>query len=164
MKRYADGFAKMGGKELLVSCSDDFTLFLWDPLDTKKAVTRMTGHQDVVNQLSFSPDGRYIASASFDKKVRIWDGKTGKFLVTLPGHVARVYQVCWSSDSRFIVSASKDSTVKVWAAKFGGASGPPAKPVAVETLSGHYDEVYALDWSPNGEIVASGSKDRTVKM
>jgi len=38
------------------------------------------------------------------------------------------------------------------------------KPVAVSTLSGHFDEVYALDWSPNGETLASGSKDRMVKM
>jgi len=162
-KRFADGFAKMGGRELLVSCSDDFTLFLWDPADGKKAVVRMPGHQDIVNHLSFSPDGRYIASASFDKKVKIWDGKTGKFIVTLAGHVSRVYQVCWSADSRYLVSASKDATVKVWAARFGGSAGV-GKPHAVETLSGHYDEVYALDWSPNGDMVASGSKDRTVKM
>jgi ribosome assembly protein 4 len=35
---------------------------------------------------------------------------------------------------------------------------------AKHTLPGHYDEVYALDWSPNGEMVASGSKDRLVKV
>jgi ribosome assembly protein 4 len=151
----------MGGREYLVSCSDDFTLFLWDPADTKKAVVRMTGHQAIVNHLAFSPDGRYIASASFDKKVKIWDGHTGKFLCTFSGHVGSVYQVVWSADSRFIASASKDSTVKIWRAAFGIGAG---KPVAAETLPGHADEVYALDWSPNGEILASGSRDRTVKM
>jgi ribosome assembly protein 4 len=160
VKRYREGFARMGGKELLVSCSDDFTMFLWDPIDTKKAVVRMTGHQDIVNHLSFSPDGRYVASASFDKKVKIWDGRTGKFLANFFGHVGRAYQVCWSSDSRYIASASKDSTVKIWSSKISASE----KPRALETLSGHYDEVYALDWSPNGEMVASGSKDRTIKM
>ena len=54
-KRYAAGFAEMGGKELLVSCSDDFTLCLWDPTDGKKPIARMTGHQAVVNHISFSP-------------------------------------------------------------------------------------------------------------
>jgi len=35
---------------------------------------------------------------------------------------------------------------------------------AKETLPGHFDEVYALDWAPNGSSVASGSKDRTIKI
>jgi ribosome assembly protein 4 len=48
----------MGGKELLVSCSDDFTLCLWDPEDGKKPINRMTGHQAIVNHLSFSPGAR----------------------------------------------------------------------------------------------------------
>lgn len=95
--------------------------------------------------------------------MKLWDGRTGKFLVNFNGHVGAVYQVCWSSDSRFIASASKDSTVKLWPARIGGSEGA-AKPVAVSTLAGHADEVYALDWSPNGEILASGSKDRLVKM
>jgi ribosome assembly protein 4 len=59
-KRYKAALAAMGGRELLVSCSDDFTLFLWDPLDSKKAVVRMTGHQAIVNHISFSPDGRCV--------------------------------------------------------------------------------------------------------
>lgn len=163
-KRYKSALAAMGGRELLVSCSDDFTLFLWDPSDSKKAVVRMTGHQAIVNHISFSPDGRYVASASFDKKVKVWDGRTGKFLVNFVGHVGPAYQVCWSGDSRFLASASKDSTVKVWRARFGGSEGPAPKPVAVSTCSGHADEVYALDWSPNGEMVASGGRDRLVKM
>lgn len=124
--------------------------------ENKKPLERLTGHVQPVNHICFSPDGRYFASASFDKKVKIWNGHTGKFIATLSGHVGAVYQVCWSSDSRLIVSASKDSTVKVWEL----ADLKKAK----VTLPGHADEVYALDWSPNGDKVASGSKDRTIKM
>nr|CCA23149.1 notchless family protein putative [Albugo laibachii Nc14] len=142
--------------ERLVSGSDDYTLFFWEPAENKKSVERLTGHVQPVNHICFSPDGRYFASASFDKKVKIWNGHTGKFIATLTGHVGAVYQVCWSSDSRLIVSASKDSTVKVWEL----ADLKKAK----ITLPGHADEVYALDWSPNGDKVASGSKDRTIKI
>lgn len=72
-----------------------------------------------MNHLSFSPDGRYIASASFDKKVKIWDGRTGRFMSTLVGHVGAVYMVAWAPDSRFLVSASKDSTLKLWEVRQG---------------------------------------------
>lgn len=143
-------------KERLVSGSDDYTLFMWHPTSSKHPAKRLTGHQQAVNHIQFSPDGRYFASASFDKKVKLWNGYSGEFLKTLTGHVGAVYQVAWSSDGRYLVSASKDSTAKLWTIPSGKA--------AKATLPGHADEVYALDWSPNGASVATGSKDRTIKV
>lgn len=162
-KRYEKAFTAAGGKEILVSCSDDATLYLWDAIEESKPILRMLGHQAPVTHLAYSPDGRYIASCSFDKKVKLWDGRTGKFLVTFVGHVASVYQAAWAADSRSLATASKDSTVKVWRINPDILTGK-AKPHALATLSGHDDEVFALDWSPNGEHVASGSRDRTVRM
>jgi len=68
-------------------------------------------------QVCFSPDGRWVLSASFDKAIKMWDGLKGTFVATFRGHVGPVYQVAWSSDSRLFVSGSKDSTLKVC---FGG--------------------------------------------
>ncbi|KAM3719713.1 Notchless protein [Dirofilaria immitis] len=141
--------------ELLVSGSDDFTLFFWRPANEKKPHTRMTGHQQLINQVMFSPDARYIASASFDKSIKLWCGRSGAFLDTLRGHVQAVYQIAWSADSRLLVSGSADSTLKVWDIRKRG--------LCID-LPGHGDEVYAVDWSPDGTRVASGGKDKLLKL
>ncbi len=148
-----------GVEERLVSGSDDFTLFLWSPIKSKQPVARLTGHQQLVFCISYSPDGRFIASGSADKKIKLWDGFTGKFITTFHGHVGSVYRLVWSPDSRFLASGSKDSTCKLWPISTARHTGN-----ASHTLPGHADEVYALDWSPNGARLASGSKDRTVKV
>ncbi|KAI9674462.1 MAG: hypothetical protein M1817_001800 [Caeruleum heppii] len=142
--------------ELLVTASDDATMFLWEPSRSTKPLARMLGHQKLVNHVTFSPDGLYIASAAFDNHVKLWNGRDGKFLHTLRGHVAPVYQCAFSPDSRLLVSGSKDTTLKVWDLR-------TAK-LAMD-LPGHQDEVYAVDWSPtDGSCVGSGGKDKAVRL
>ncbi|XP_077290475.1 notchless protein homolog 1 isoform X2 [Arctopsyche grandis] len=143
------------GVERLVSGSDDFTLFLWLPETDKKPLARMTGHQQLINDVKFSPDTRMIASASFDKSIKLWDSMSGKFITSLRGHVQAVYVIAWSSDSRLMVSGSADSTLKVWSMK--------TKKLETD-LPGHADAVFALDWSPDGVCVVSGGKDKVLKL
>ncbi|CAN1316694.1 Notchless protein homolog [Linum perenne] len=146
---------KGNGPERLVSGSDDFTMFLWEPAVDKHPKTRMTGHQQLVNHVYFSPDGQWVASASFDKSVKLWNGITGQFIAAFRGHVGPVYQISWSADSRLLLSGSKDSTLKVWDIRTRKLK---------QDLPGHSDEVFAVDWSPDGEKVASGGKDRVLKL
>lgn len=141
--------------ERLVSGSDDCTMYLWEPFSSNKSYkARMTGHQETINHVCFSPDGQWVASASFDNSVKLWNGTTGKFVATFR-HVQDVYQISWSADSRLLLSGSSDSTLKVWDIRTRKLK---------EDLPGHSDEVYAIDWSPDGEKVASGGKDKVLKL
>ena len=153
-KRYSDVLSVVG-EEILVSGSDDFTLFLWKPGSEKTSFARLTGHQQLVNDVKFSPDARLIASASFDKSLRLWCGKTGRFLAVLRGHVQAVYQLAWAADSRLVVSGSADSTLKLWSVE--------QKKLHTD-LPGHGDEVYTVDWSPDGQRVVSGGKDKLLRI
>src|SRR6266571_7380412 len=72
------------------------------------------GHGDVVNALCWSPDGRYIASASNDATIQIWDAKTGGRIQTYSGHNAPVEAVSWSPQGSLIASGGWDKLVHVW--------------------------------------------------
>jgi len=143
--------------ELLISGSDDHTLFLWPNVrsehNPKKPLARLTGHQKQVNHVAFSPDGKWIASAGWDNSVKLWNGVTGKFISSLRGHVAAVYRISFSSDSRMLVSASKDSTLKLWNLRTGKLQ---------VDLPGHTDEVYCVDFV--ADKIASGGRDKNLKM
>ena len=74
----------------------------------------LKGHSGGVNSVSFSPDGKRIASGSFDRTVKVWDAQTGQETLTLKGHTGYVSSVSFSPDGKRIVSGSWDNTLKVW--------------------------------------------------
>ncbi|KAG8704494.1 hypothetical protein FRC08_002201 [Ceratobasidium sp. 394] len=105
----------------------------------------------------FSPNGRRIATGSWDGTVRVWDAEAGATLLEpIRGHLERVVSVAFSPDSRRIVSGSEDETVRVWDAETGVALLGP--------LQGHSGWVTSVAFSSDGRRIVSGSHDKTVRI
>ena len=113
------------------------------------------GHADEVLDVSFTPDGKIIASVSGDNTAKLWDGETGELLKTLIGHTKSVRSLSISPDGKVLASGSWDKTVKLWDIETGKL---------IKTLQGHANEVRDVRFSPNGRNLASVSWDKTVKL
>src|SRR5437773_248588 len=79
-----------------------------------REVRRLRGHQGYVYSVSFSADGRLLASGSADTTVRLWNPDTGQELRCLQGQQGMVYSVSFSADGRLLASGSDDKTVRLW--------------------------------------------------
>jgi WD40 repeat protein len=67
-----------------------------------------------VESVAFSPDGRLLASGSWDNTIKLWDVATGREVRTLTGHTDTVNSVAFSPDGRLLASGSYDNTIKLW--------------------------------------------------
>jgi WD40 repeat protein len=141
--------------ELLDECPSSLRGWEWNYLKRlRQGIERvLVGHSNRVTSIAFSPDGRRLASASWDGTVKIWDVEASQELVTLKGHSEKVTCVAYSPDGRCVSSSSHDRTVKVWDAATGRE---------MLTLREPSDKVFGVAYHPAGTLVAAVCIDGNV--
>jgi WD40 repeat protein/tRNA A-37 threonylcarbamoyl transferase component Bud32 len=97
------------------------TIHIWNAASRAEALVIPQTAGETVTTLSFSPDGRRLASAGFDAKIKIWDTESGLELLTLNGHTSWIWKTHFSPDGRRILSCGRDKTLRLWDASPLGA-------------------------------------------
>ena len=151
-------------------------VLLWDA-ETGSLIQTLTGHTDDVRSVAFSPDGNTLASGSWGETVRLWDAETGSLIQTLTGHTDAVVSVAFSADGNTLASGSFDKTVRLWDADTSSIIITELEHIVIHTLTGHTeigslthtltghtDAVVSVAFSPDGNTLASGSSDETVRL
>lgn len=95
-----------------------FAIKIWDPA-TGNELKTLPGHGNFVGSLSFSPDGRLLASGSFDSTIKLWDLTTGGEVATLKGHSGSITGLDFTPDGQFLVSGGADGSARLWQTQTG---------------------------------------------
>jgi WD40 repeat protein len=115
----------------------------------------LTGHEDRVECVAVTSDGRYVLSGSDDTTVRVWDLATGQEVRRFTGHAGWVNSIAVTPDGQYIVSGSGDKTVRLWDLATGQE---------VRQFTGHRDSVVSVAVTPDGRYAVSGGGDNTVRL
>ncbi len=132
-------------------------IYLWN-LATGELVRRVEdAHTDEIFAMRFSRDGRYLASCSADRFVKVFEVASGKWLRSFEGHTHHVLGVAWSADGRQLSSSGADKVIKVWNTQTGEQQ---------RTIQGFGKEVTAILYvgdSPDQVVACSGDASIQVK-
>ncbi|MEI6444727.1 MAG: hypothetical protein WCO29_16725, partial [Nostocales cyanobacterium ELA583] len=122
-------------------------------LDNIKNRNQFKGHQGYVISVSFSPDGKTIATASTDNTARLWNLQ-GQMIQEFKGHQGYIGSVSFSPDGKTIATASYDKTARLW----------NLQGQMIQEFKGHQGEVYSVSFSPDGKTIATASSDNTARL
>jgi WD40 repeat protein len=137
----------------LASVSADGTMRIWDVTAGRKLIE--FPRADDVYAVAFSREGRRLVSGGWDRVVKVWDAHTGQLLEDVSDPTGGVRSVAFHpKDDRVLVWGSSDSTIKMW-------NGMTKE---IRTLHGHTSWVESVAFSPDGEWIASGILDGTIKL
>ena len=129
------------------------SISVWD-LATMEKTRSLRGHADAILALAISPDGKTLATASYDRLLKLWNLQDGSEIHTLKEHTDAVYAIAFSPDGSRLASAAGDRTVKVWDASTGQK---------LISLSDSTAELYALVFAPDGTRLLAAGVDKSIR-
>jgi WD40 repeat protein len=142
-----------GEGQLLASASRDRTVKLWH-LPAGQLHKTLSGHQERVTCIAFSPNHSFLVSGSQDTKIKIWQLPNGEPVGELSGHQGVVHAVAVTADGKAI-SSSWDRTIKIWQLSTGAC---------LHSFSGHLLPAVSISSRPHSKLFATGSHDGTIKL
>ena len=114
-----------------------------------------TGHQSAVYGLTFTPDGRLLATADIDGVIRVWEVATGTARCTFHGHEGELRATAINPRGDLLATGGQDRIIKLWAL-------PSCAPAGV--LEGHERRIFDLEFSPDGAWLVSAAEDDTARL
>jgi WD40 repeat protein/Tfp pilus assembly protein PilF/predicted Ser/Thr protein kinase len=135
----------------------DYHLYLWDPVAAPVDQLRQFKgeHEDRVSAVAFFDDGDRALSASYDRRLILWNVKKGEKVREFTGHTGEVYCAALSPDNKLALSGSEDATVRLWNVATGEE---------LRRFEGHSGAVTGVAFSPDGKRALSGSLDKTARI
>jgi hypothetical protein len=126
-------------------------------LGKAKPVQQWDAHRDSIFALAFTPDGKTLGTAGYDRIIRLWTigGETSKPARELRDHSDTVYALSIHPNGKLLASASADRAVKIWNIETGQR---------LYTLGDNTDWVYAVAWSPDGSRLAAAGVDKSLRV
>ncbi len=123
--------------------------------DGGELVREFGGHADVLYDAEISPDGKMLATAGYDRVIRLWNVADGALLRTIDVHKGAVFDLAWHPDGKILASASADETVKLWRVSDG---------VRLDTLAQPQGEMAAVLFTKDGEHIIAAGKDKRIHL
>ena len=120
-----------------------------------KLMKSFGGHRDIVYDAELSPDEATLATAGYDRSIKLWNVADGTLVRSIDVHNGAVYDLAWHPSGKLFGSASADETVKLWRASDG---------VRLETLSQPQGEVASLAFTPDGAHVIAAGRDKRIHL